>query len=129
LKRSASKNSGAIFFFAPTRRNEVLREGTRAAAVGIFERRRLKETADLVGPKTLVYRTKANCLRICVRGPIAVVYPEGVCITPAPRKCWNASSREHLIGGKIVKEFCLCAIIRCRESTGPVNINSQPLSP
>ena len=25
-----------------------------------------------------IYRTKANCLRICERGPIAVVYHEGV---------------------------------------------------
>ena len=25
-----------------------------------------------------VWRTKANCLRVCVKGPIAVVYPEQV---------------------------------------------------
>ena len=30
---------------------------------------------NLVGPNPLVYRTKANCLRVCTRGPIAVVYP------------------------------------------------------
>ena len=42
-----------------------------------FLKRRLKEL-NLVGPEPLVYRTKANCLRVCVRGPMAVVYPEGV---------------------------------------------------
>src|ERR1700733_1073447 len=25
-----------------------------------------------------IYRTKANCLRVCRNGPIAVVYPEGI---------------------------------------------------
>src|SRR4051794_39923250 len=34
-----------------------------------FLKRRLKEL-NLVGPEPLVFRTKANCLRVCVRGPI-----------------------------------------------------------
>jgi hypothetical protein len=42
-----------------------------------FLKRRLKEL-NLVGPQPLVYRTKANCLRVCTQGPIAVVYPEGI---------------------------------------------------
>src|SRR5262245_7992875 len=42
-----------------------------------FLKARLKEL-HLVGPQPLVYRSKVNCLRVCVRGPIAVVYPEGV---------------------------------------------------
>src|SRR5437867_11203585 len=42
-----------------------------------FLKRRLKEL-NLVGPQALVYRSKANCLRICQQGPIAVVYPEAV---------------------------------------------------
>ena len=31
---------------------------------------------------TRVMRTKANCLQVCKKGPIAVVYPEGdsVCV-------------------------------------------------
>ena len=42
-----------------------------------FLKARLKEL-NLVGPNPLVFRTRANCLRVCVRGPVAVVYPEGV---------------------------------------------------
>src|SRR5215470_10271442 len=42
-----------------------------------YLKRRLKEL-NLSGPQPLVYRTKANCLRVCQLGPIAVVYPEGV---------------------------------------------------
>src|SRR6202142_4039337 len=45
-----------------------------------FLKRRLKEL-DLVGPEPLVYRTKASCLRVCTRGPVAVACP-GVCVRP-----------------------------------------------
>jgi hypothetical protein len=57
-------------------RAEVLRQGGWVGVVGISEKRRLKEL-NLAGPNPLVYRTKANCLRICLSGPIAVVYPGG----------------------------------------------------
>ena len=52
----------------------MLREGGRPRVVGVC--RRLKEL-DLVGSEPAVFRTKANCLRACVNGPIVVVYPEG----------------------------------------------------
>jgi len=39
-----------------------------------YLRRRLAE----LGLLDRVNRTKANCLRICEQGPIAVIYPEGV---------------------------------------------------
>ena len=44
-----------------------------------FLKRRLKEL-DLVGGKAdslIIQRTKANCLQLCQKGPIAVVYPDG----------------------------------------------------
>src|SRR5262245_58291719 len=40
-----------------------------------YLKRRLKELG-LVGPGASVCRTKANCLQVCERGPVAVVYPE-----------------------------------------------------
>jgi (2Fe-2S) ferredoxin len=98
-----------IFLCAEPQKGECCSLEVGAPAWKYLKRRIKQLGLDRAGSSggSGVARTKADCLKICHAGPIAVVWPEGVWYHSCTEPVLERIIQEHLIGGVPVEDFRL----------------------
>jgi (2Fe-2S) ferredoxin len=74
-------------------------------AIWNYLKERLAHLGLSDGTEPQVYRSRVNCFRICVDGPICVVYPEGVWYRQVDKEAIDQIIASHLMAGRPVAQY------------------------
>lgn len=93
-----------------------------------YLKKRLKELkldAPTLDRPTCIFRTKANCLRICQQGPILVVYPDGVWYHSAMPEVIERVLQEHILQNRIVTDYAFVVHPLLDGAESPVHAQTE----